>query len=51
MADGLSEIETPNNNDELSDSDYDEFFKLAGIMDSGLGDLAENHDNYLYGNK
>ncbi|QWR78746.1 antitoxin AF2212-like protein [Candidatus Magnetomonas plexicatena] len=37
---------------DLNDDDVwenDTFFKLAGIMDSGLGDLAKNHDKYLYG--
>lgn len=27
----------------------DPFFKLAGFVDSGVGDLARNHDRYLYG--
>ncbi|MBF0466651.1 MAG: antitoxin family protein [Nitrospirae bacterium] len=37
---------------DLNDDDVwenDPFFKLAGIMDSGVGDLAKNHDKYLYG--
>lgn len=38
-------------NEELLDREYDEFFKLAGIMDSGIEDLAENHDKYLYNGK
>ncbi|MEO5358606.1 MAG: hypothetical protein H7844_15095 [Nitrospirae bacterium YQR-1] len=29
-------------------SEYDELLQLAGIGSSGLGDLAENHDKYLY---
>lgn len=29
----------------------DTLFKLEGIMRSGLGDLAANHDHYLYGMK
>jgi predicted transcriptional regulator len=31
------------------DWENDPIFKLAGIASSGLGDLAENHDKYLYG--
>jgi len=31
------------------DWDNDPIFKLAGIMDSGVGDLSVNHDHYLYG--
>ncbi len=27
----------------------DRFSHLIGSVDSGLGDLAENHDHYLYG--
>ncbi|WP_040335824.1 antitoxin family protein [Candidatus Magnetobacterium casense] len=30
---------------------YNELLKLAGIMNSGLCDLSENHDKYLYGLK
>lgn len=33
------------------DWDGDPFFHAVGIMDSGKGDLAENHDRYLYGKK
>ncbi|MCP4680980.1 MAG: ribbon-helix-helix protein, CopG family [Desulfobacterales bacterium] len=29
----------------------DPIFGLEGIMDSGIGDLSENHDEYLYGRK
>ncbi|MBF0566973.1 MAG: hypothetical protein HQK89_17245 [Nitrospirae bacterium] len=38
-------------NEELLDCEYDEFLKLAGIMDSRIEDLAENHDKYLYDGK
>ena len=31
------------------DWDDDPLFKAVGIMDSGRGDLAENHDHYLSG--
>lgn len=31
------------------DWENDPIFKLVGIASSGLGDLAENHDKYLYG--
>ncbi|MDA8339633.1 MAG: hypothetical protein M0Z70_10080 [Nitrospiraceae bacterium] len=34
---------------ESIDWDNDPFFKLAGIAESGRGDLSENHDKYLYG--
>ncbi|MBA4349456.1 MAG: hypothetical protein C0415_05650 [Thermodesulfovibrio sp.] len=30
------------------DWDNDPFFKLSGITDSGLGNLSEKHDKYLY---
>lgn len=33
------------------DWENDPIFRLAGIMDSGLGDLSVNHDYYLYGMK
>ncbi len=33
------------------DWENDPIFKLAGIGQSGLGDLAKNHDAYLYGLK
>lgn len=33
------------------DWDNDPIFKLAGLGDSGLGDLAAKHDEYLYGGK
>jgi predicted transcriptional regulator len=31
------------------DWENDPIFKLAGIMESGAGDLSVNHDHYLYG--
>ncbi len=31
------------------DWENDPFFSIVGIADSGKGDLAENHDKYLYG--
>lgn len=34
---------------EAADWEKDPFFKIAGIADSGKGDLAEKHDRYLYG--
>jgi predicted transcriptional regulator len=33
------------------DWDNDPIFKLAGLGESGLGDLAAKHDAYLYGEK
>jgi predicted DNA-binding protein len=33
------------------DWENDPIFKLAGIGASGLGDLAVNHDKYLYGDR
>jgi predicted DNA-binding protein len=38
---------------EIQDIDWesDPIFRLAGIGRSGLGDLAKNHDVYLYGAK
>jgi len=33
------------------DWDNDPIFKLAGLGDSGLGDLAVNHDKHIYGGK
>ena len=29
--------------------DDDPFFNIVGIVESGKGDLSENHDKYLYG--
>lgn len=37
--------------EEEIDWENDPIFKLAGIMNSGLGDLSVNHDYYLYGMK
>jgi predicted DNA-binding protein len=34
---------------EAIDWENDAFFNIVGIMESGKGDLAENHDKYLYG--
>lgn len=36
---------------EQNDIDWenDPIFKAVGIMDSGMSDLSENHDKYLYG--
>lgn len=33
------------------DWENDSIFKLAGLGDSGLGDLSVNHDKYLYGGR
>ena len=33
------------------DWENDPFLKLVGIASSGIGDLSENHDYYLYGMK
>jgi hypothetical protein len=47
----INEISSPEKEAvELDDDDWENnpFFTLAGIMDSGLGDLAKNHDKYLY---
>ncbi|MEO5358663.1 MAG: hypothetical protein H7844_15390 [Nitrospirae bacterium YQR-1] len=48
----ISEIPNPEKEAvELDDDAWenDPFFKLAGFIDSGVGDLAKNHDKYLYG--
>jgi predicted DNA-binding protein len=39
--------------EEVRDIDWenDPIFKLAGLGDSGLGDLSVNHDKYLYGGR
>jgi len=31
------------------DWDNDSFFNIVGIVESGKGNLAEEHDTYLYG--
>ncbi|QWR77427.1 antitoxin family protein [Candidatus Magnetomonas plexicatena] len=47
----ITEIPANNEVADLNKADIwenDPLFTLAGIFDSGLGDLAEEHDKYLY---
>ncbi|MBF0606502.1 MAG: hypothetical protein HQL61_02980 [Magnetococcales bacterium] len=35
--------------DDTLELEYEGFFKLAGIIEADIDDLAINHDKYIYG--
>lgn len=50
LEDYIAKIELEEEDDGIWTAD-NPIFQMLGMFDSGLGDLALNHDEYLYGQK